>query len=198
MTITTINAVGFCAHYSEQGDWAFGRALTLAQSRNLKLNIFHFVQDPYKKAVTSMATMSPEERNRLVIGGEKELRLYYDDKLGDYLNAGFRLCEDNGWTELHRCICRREFQILFLPYPERDAEFAGRPLTAFAEALVCPAVLVGPARSDEVYLNAPAELVVEHLQLEGTGWSRLDSILKPAGRGDSIVAHPANEGLDCR
>ena len=49
-----------------------------------------------------------------------------------------------------------------------------------------------------IYLNDPATLLVEHLNLGAEGWSRLDSILRARGRGGSIVAHPANEGIHCR
>ena len=37
MTMTGVYAVGFCAHYSPQGDWAFNFALSLAQLGGLLL-----------------------------------------------------------------------------------------------------------------------------------------------------------------
>ena len=54
MTTTAIHAVGFCAHYSRQGDWAFQLALNMARAENLQLNIFHFFSDPYGEEKGSM------------------------------------------------------------------------------------------------------------------------------------------------
>lgn len=183
MTTTAVHAVGFCAHYSPQGDWAFRFALQMARTQNLQLNIFHFVQDPYRKKENAEASIQVANRDQLIVDREKELRFYYDEKLGDYLNAGFRLCEDNGWTELHRCMCKREFQVLVLAFPSYDAQFAGRPLTEFAYAFACPVVLVGPDRPGEVYLNSPAALLADRLPLEGVRWSRLGAVLAEARSG---------------
>jgi len=192
MTTTSLNAVGFCAHYSRQGDWAFRYALHLARRQDLQLNIFHFLRDPYGKEEFTADRLSAEDRERLAIGREKELRLYYDDRLGSYLKAGFRLCEDNGWTELHRCLCNREFQVLVLAYPEYEAQFVGKPLTRFAHSFVCPVVLVGPDHPDQFTLNNPAVLLSETLHLGNAKWSRLE----PAG----AVPVPGASGVaeECR
>ena len=40
MTIPTFNAVGFCANYSKQGDWAFDFALQISQTHKVQLNVF--------------------------------------------------------------------------------------------------------------------------------------------------------------
>ena len=50
MTIPTFNAVGFCANYSKQGDWAFDFALQISQTHKVQLNVFHFLKDPYDPA----------------------------------------------------------------------------------------------------------------------------------------------------
>ena len=44
MTTTAIESVGFCAHYSPQGDWAFDFALRLASRNSKRLNVFHFLK----------------------------------------------------------------------------------------------------------------------------------------------------------
>lgn len=95
---------------------------------------------------------------------EREARFHFEDKLGDYLEVGFRVCEGDEWHELHRCLSRHEFQVLVLPYPERDAVFAGAPIERFAEALVCPVVLVGPSARHEIRLNRPASLLADRLE----------------------------------
>jgi hypothetical protein len=173
MTTTAIDAVGFCAHYSRQGDWAFEFALGLASRHNKKLNIFHFLEDPYDPRGSYVVRLTPAELERYEIEREKELRLYYDSRLGDYLDAGFRLCDNDEWTELHRCLCKREFQILVLALPSYEATFAGVPLVEFADHFICPLVLVGPGSAEEKYLNSPAALLADKLGLGRGSWIRI-------------------------
>ncbi len=184
MTTAAFRSVGFCAHYSEQGDWAFRFALGLARQHRLQLNIFHFLRDPYGADPGRADPLSPSEKAQRILEREKELRFYYDERLGDYLEAGFRLCEDNGWTELHRCMCKREFQLLVLPFPRPGATFAGRPVTRFAAAFACPVVLVGPTRADEFRLNSPAALLAHRLPLRGLRWTPVE------GEGKIRVVRP--------
>ena len=173
MTTTAIQSVGFCAHYSPQGDWAFEYALGLSRSRNLQLNVFHFLADPYDPSDREAERMAPPERNRLAIERERELRLYYDSKLGDWVRVGFRLCEDREWLDLHRCLTRREFQVLVLGRPDYGVSFAGKPLEEFADTFVCPVVLIGPSSPTEFRLNSPARLISDKLGLP----TRLDGLL---------------------
>jgi len=166
MTTTNLRAVGFCAHYSQQGDWAFDFALRLAREKSLQLNVFHFLADPYDPGDTTGKGLSHREREKLAIEFERKLRLYYDDRAGDFLEVGFRLCEDNEWTELHRCLLKKEFQLLVLGYPGKDAMFSGKPITDFAAEWVSPVVLVGPGSRDELYLNSSAVLIADKLGLK--------------------------------
>lgn len=168
MTVQALRAVGFCAHYSQQGDWAFAYALGLSKSRSLQLNVFHFLADPYSRSSETAVLLSKGERSRLAIEKERELRMYYDELAGDYLEVGFRLCENNEWTELHRCLVKREFQVLVLGYTCEDALFGGKPILEFANAFVSPVVLVGPHRADEFFLNAAAVLMADRLGLGGS------------------------------
>jgi hypothetical protein len=142
---------------------------------DLQLNIFHFLKDPYRKEEGTGEPAPAESRAQLIVERERDLRFYYDDKLGDYVKAGFRLCEDNGWTELHRCMCKREFQVLVLAFPSYDAVFAGSPLTDFAFAFACPVILVGPGGPDEITLNSPAALLAHCLPLGDIRWSCLEA-----------------------
>jgi hypothetical protein len=167
MSTFTVRAVGFCAHYSRQGDWAFEFALRLARAGSLRLNVFHFLVDPYDPEARPPADLTPDERAALAIQLERDLRLYYDRRLGDYLDAGFRLCEDPEWTELHRCLTRREFQVLVLGYPREGSRFGGVPIEEFASSFVSPVVLVGPGSRREIRLNPPAALIRERLGLAG-------------------------------
>jgi hypothetical protein len=168
MTMTSLRGVGFCAHYSRQGDWAFELALGLARRNQLQLNIFHFLSDPYEPPDRTVRGLDPAEVQRVVVEKEKQLRLYYDPQLGDFLDVGFRLCEDREWIELHRCLTRQEFQVLVLPRPHLDATFGGKPLFEFLDRFVCPAVAVGPASHLDIRLNKPARLIAYRLGLEGS------------------------------
>lgn len=173
MTTTTIRAIGFCAHYSAQGDWAFDFALGLAQRGSFPLNVFHFLSDPYDPTDDTSRVLTPVARGRLAIEREKELRMYYDTRAGEYLSVGFRLCEDNEWTELHRCLLHREFQILVLGYVAPGVTFAGQPIEEFADSFISPVVLIGPDRPDQYRLNSRAALIAEQIGLAPGSWARI-------------------------
>jgi len=176
MAIPTLNAVGFCAHYSEQGDWAFDYALELSRRHGIRLNVFHFLSDPYDPDAEPPTDLSREELAQLRVEKERELRMYYDERAGDYLDVGFRLCEDNEWLELHRCLVEREFQILVLGNLGPEARFASKPMEEFAESFVCPVVLVGPSGPKQFLLNGAAALINEKLGLPENTWHRLELI----------------------
>lgn len=170
MTVPRLRAVGFCAHYSRAGDWAFDYALRLSRLHGLQLNVFHFLTDPYDPADEGPGRMSKEERAKLIVERERELRMYYDERAGDYLDVGFRLCEDNEWTELHRCLLIREFQVLVLGYPDAAAMFAGRPIEEFADAFVSPVVLVGPDNESQIRVNSRAVIIRDRLGIPDENW----------------------------
>jgi hypothetical protein len=173
MTMLRINAVGFCAHYSLQGDWAFDYALKLSKALGVQLNVFHFLADPYDPDDLPPEDLSTPEMARMIVDRERELRMYYDERAGDYLEVGFRLCEDNEWRELHRCLADQEFQILILGYPGREARFAGKPMEEFADSFVCPVVLVGPDEPEQFHLNAGAALIHDQLELPEGRWEKI-------------------------
>ena len=177
MTTTRIDAVGYCALYSPQGDWAFEFALALSRAKSLRLNIFHFLADPYDPPAAKEIPSDPDSRAQRIIDREREMRLYYDPKLGDYLDVGFRLCEDRGSFELHRCLMKREFQVLVLARPDYGVNFAGKPLEEFADSFVCPVVLIGPSSPTEFRLNSQARLISDRLGLP----TRLDAAWRESG-----------------
>ena len=70
---------------------------------------------------------------------EKEVRFYYDEMLGDFVNVGFRLCEGDEDPELRRCLLiRREYDVLVLAYEGHHCHFGVRSIEEFAESM--PAV----------------------------------------------------------
>ena len=165
MAIPTFNAVGFCAHYSKQGDWAFNLALELSKAHNVRLNVFHFLTDPFDPDDLSVQNLSRSELEKLAVKEEKKLRLYYDELAGEYIDVGFRVCYDKSWTELHRCLVIREFQILVLGYIEKGVYFASKPIEEFADSFISPVILVGPDNPDQLFLNSRAVLIADNLGL---------------------------------
>ena len=135
MTIPRIDAVGFCAHYSRQGDWAFEFALEFSRANSLQLNVFHFLSDPYGPSNEPGHAYTTQELSRIAFDKERELRMYYDRRARDYLEVGFRLCLDDSWRELHRCLLGREFQVLVLAKPEKDTTFCGEPIEILANRM---------------------------------------------------------------
>ncbi len=175
MTIPRIESVGFCAHYSEQGDWAFEYALGLCRLNDLRLNVFHFLSSPYEPDDGSMQELPRNELDRIAVERERELRLYYDRMAGDYLEVGFRLCYDDSWTELHRCLMAREFQLLVLAVPGDDTRFARYTIEEWAETFISPVVLVGPG-PDRFRLNSRAALLVDRLGIPAGEWSIIQGV----------------------
>ena len=174
MAIPTYNAIGFCAHYSQQGDWAFDYALKLSEMSGFQLNVFHFLKDPYDPKDKGVENLNREQIETLAIEKEKKLRMYYDKRAGEYLKVGFRVCYDDSWTELHRCLIIREFQLLVLGYPEYGSTFAKIPIEEFAQKFISPVVLVGPEKSDQYWLNNSAMLLINKLELEQGNYKKLE------------------------
>ena len=159
MAIPTFNALGFCAHYSKPGDWAFNFALQLSKRHNVKLNVFHFLQDPYDPNYSKPKHLTRSEIEKIAIDEEKKLRLYYDKLAGEYLNVGFRECFEDSWTELHRCLKISEFQLLILGYTKKSAAFVRKPIEEFANDFISPVILVGPKNPQQLCLNHQAALL---------------------------------------
>jgi hypothetical protein len=172
MTVRRLSGVGYCASFSPVGDWAFEFAFGLARRYEIRLNIFFFPHFPFKKHATR------GRRGERLLMGEKEkielerrVRLYYDDKLGDFVNVGFRLCEGDEDPELRRCLLiRKDYDVLVLAYEHRGGLFGTRSIEEFADGMPCPIVLVGPDQRDEVHLNTPAKLWAETLGLNEGEW----------------------------
>lgn len=178
MTMVTIDSVGLCAHYSPTGDRAFRYALSMARGYGLRLNIFSFLQDPFEPHDPTWRSSSipRETKQKLIIEADRRMRLYYEDRLGDYLDVGFKVCEEREEVELRRCILRREYQVLVVPYHEQGGSFGNLPIEEFATHFAAPVVLVGPWRRVRYYLNPPATLIADKLHLyEGT-WRSLPPI----------------------
>jgi len=155
MTSIAVKDVGFCARLSRQGDWAFEYALSVAKRLESRLNIFYFAQLDRSPTTWPLNKLDEDE----LVALDRRVREYYDEKLGDFVEAGFRVCEGLVDTELRRCLFRREYQVMVLPYPGYGAKFGDESIETFAYRFNGPVVLVGPERPGQLHLNPPARLV---------------------------------------
>jgi len=168
MTIQRIRGVGYCARMTRSGNWAFNYALDLAVEHDVELDIFFFPTPPCRPHAArgrrgELAELSEEEKIRT----EKDVRLYYDEILGDFVNVGFRLCVGDEDPELRRCLLvRKEYDVLVLAYEGYHCRFGTRTIEEFAESMPCPTVLVGPERPKQFFTNTPAGIWIHRLGLE--------------------------------
>lgn len=175
-----MQGIGLCAIFSQQGDWAFDYALFLARKHKTRLNVFHFLESPYairrdvvfvdaKKEKTAVVT--PE----LIAEKDKELRMTYDDRLGEYTNVGFRLCEGNDEWELKKCFKRGEYDVLVIGYQAKGAKFGGTTtIEEFGRKFHGPLVLVGPDAPDHYYVNEKAREMLKDLNIPEGKWEPLN------------------------
>jgi hypothetical protein len=175
MTVQNLNGVGCCARLDTVGDWAFDVALSLARQHSVVLNIFFF-PEPCGEAHPTHGRRGEllDLRDEAKVELEKKVRLYYEDRLGDFVEVGFRLCEGDEEPELRRClIMRRDYDLLVLPYPSRAHRFGGRPIEEFAQAMPCPTFLVGPDSENQLFVNSPARMWMDRLGLQGADWQEI-------------------------
>jgi len=168
MTAFSIEKVGLVAHYSEQGDWAFNAAFEFARRQDIQLNTFYFLRSsfdmPQDKAPGEAP--APEITDKLVIAAERKLREYYDERLGDYVKAGFKVCESVRHNlELRSCLMKQDFHILYIPYLYSGVPFGNMPIEEFAFRFHAPVVLVGPESENEFHVNPPAHMAMEAIHL---------------------------------
>jgi hypothetical protein len=168
---------------TRSGDWAFDYALALAVQHDVRLDIFFFPTPPGRPHAPrgrrgELAELSEEEKTQI----EKDVRLYYDELLGDVVNVGFRLCEGDEDPELRRCfLIRREYDILVLPYEGHHCPFGSKTIEEFAESMPCPTVLVGPERPDQLYVNELSDLWIDRLGLEGRDYRKVKDVVADSG-----------------
>ena len=175
-----MNGIGLCATFSRQGDWAFDYALSLARSHETRLNIFHFLESPYtlRRDVVFVdaeknktAPVTPE----LIAEKDRELRMGFDGKLGDYVDVGFRLCEGVHEIELRKCFKKGDYEVLVIGYQSKGASFGGTTtIEEFCKKFHGPVVLVGPDSPNMFYINEAAQKIVDSLNIPEGKWSLLN------------------------
>lgn len=171
--------IGLCSHYSRQGDWAFHYAFSLARKHDIQLNIFHWLESPFRFRRDFVYADDKKEKlvrvtNELIAKKELELREYYDFWLEDFVKVGFRLCEGNEGAELLRCLHRKEYDLLVLGYVERGADFGGEPIEKFAAKFRVPVIMVGPDKPNSYHLNKRAVEIVDQLGVKEGDWKLIE------------------------
>ena len=184
MTTLTLKSIGLCAHFSPVGDRAMRYALALAKRYQLQLNIFAFPHSPFEPPDQDTPQgIQDEEREKNLVLADRQLRMYYEDRLGDYLDVGFRVCEGQEGVELRRCLKRGEYELLVIPYLETGGTFGNMPIEEFATHFLAPVVLVGRWRKVRYYLNAQAVLLADKLNLFRGTWRKLNDVDASCGIG---------------
>src|SRR5690606_38587424 len=89
---------------------------------------------------------------------EKQLRMYYDPKLGDFTNAAFKLCEGQYQVELVRCFRKHLLDLVVMGYqPSGEESGPGNlPLEEFAKKLSYPLIIAGRDGPGTYLLNRKA------------------------------------------
>jgi hypothetical protein len=175
-----IKTIGFCTHFSDTCEWAFDYAFRLAQNHDLKLNICRWLDSPYlirrnqvytNDAHRTVSHVTPELLARL----ELQLRQYYDPRLGDYLNVGFKLCEGFYQVELARCLHREEIDLVVMGCRGPQVRVPGeKPPDEFARLLGHPMIIVGCEGPDSYLLNREAAALLDFLELPAGKWKVLE------------------------
>jgi len=174
------SGVGLCAIFSRQGDWAFDYALQLARHHSARLNIFYFLESPYKMRRDIVFSDADKKETvpvtpDLIARRDQELRETFEERLGDYVDVGFRLCEGNSEWEMKKCFKRGQYEVLVIGYNQQNADFGGTTtIEAFAEKFRGPVVLVGPDAPDSFYINHHAHLRLPDLIIPEGKWNLLE------------------------
>jgi hypothetical protein len=162
MTTPNIDKIGLVHDYSKQGEWSLSAALRLAHNCPAALNVYYFLQSPYAvpRDVTPAKLPKRSYDSATLVRTERALREHFEERLGDFEEVRFRVCEDGRHNrELRRCLLHREYRLLIIPYLQAGASFANMSIEEFAYRFAAPVLLVGPDREDQLWLNRFAAVV---------------------------------------
>jgi hypothetical protein len=176
-----MTTVGFCTHFTQADDWAFDYALELARRHNWQLNICHWLHSPYKlrRDIVQNDLFKPDGEApltpQLLVRFERQLREFYDERLGDFTNVAFKLCEGIYQLELARCLRQNLLDLVVMGYqhPQEELEPGTLPLEEFALHLQHPLVIVGCQGPNSFLLNPKAIEWMAKLNLPSGSWAPL-------------------------
>ncbi|MEW6404283.1 MAG: hypothetical protein AB1649_20995 [Chloroflexota bacterium] len=177
--------IGFCTHFTQTDSWAFDYALRLARSHNWQLTVCHWLNSPYNLRRDVVYSSLHEKANlqpvtpRLLTRLELELRMYYDPRLADFTQIGFKLCEGMYQVELVRCLRQNLLDLVIMGYQRSDEDTTSgeQPLEEFALHLPYPMVIVGPDSPNQFILNEAAQKWLNELGLPQGSWRSVSSAM---------------------
>ena len=176
--------IGLCTHFSQSDEWAFDFALELVRKQGWQLTICHWLNSPYSLR-RDMVYPTLHEGGEpqpitpaLLTKLELELRQYFEPKLGNFTDVGFKLCEGMYQVELARCFRQNLLDLVVLGYPPTDPETSNeQPLEEFAAHLNYPLVIVGPDTPDHFMLNQAAQGWLDELQIQENSWQAVELVV---------------------
>lgn len=177
--------VGLCTHLSQTDEWAFNFALELVLRRGWQLTICHWLNSPYnlRRDIVYPSLQNEDEEPqpitpKLLTQLELELRQYYDEKLGDFTNVAFKLCEGMYQVELIRCFRQNLLDLVVIGYqPDEQTTSFEKPLEDFAAQLSYPLVIVGPDDPNRFLLNQASQSWLDELHLPDGTWQVIEPVM---------------------
>jgi hypothetical protein len=174
--------LGLCTHFTQTDEWAFNFAFSQARRHGWQMNICHWLHSPYqlRRDLVQGDLFLPGEpapaTPKLLTHLERQLREYYDPKLGDYTDVAFKLCEGQYQVELVRCLRKNLLDLVVMGYQLADQEMdaGSQPLEIFAYKLQFPLILVGRDGPQSILLNAKAVEWLDQLRLPEGSWEMLE------------------------
>ena len=173
MTTPRIKKIGLVYDFSQPGDWALSAALHLGRARRSALNVYYFLESPYRVAYEVAPAELPNTKydSATLVQKERELREHFEERLGDFEEVRYRICESGRHNkELRRCLLHREYQLLIIPYLREGVCFGNMPIEEFAYRFAAPVMLVGPEQEDQVRLNPFATVMHASRRLVFQPW----------------------------
>lgn len=176
-----MTTIGLCTHFSQSDEWAFEYALKVAKENQWKMIICHWLESPYslRRDMVEDDLFQPTSTvpvdEKLLVKLEYQLREYYDQKLGDFTDVAFKLCEGNYQVELTRCFRQNLLDLVVMGYqPQQDDhESSDQPQELFALDCDFPLIIVGAEGPGSFLINPKAVQWKASLHLEEGSWKEI-------------------------
>lgn len=176
-----MKSIGICTQFNQSDDWAFDLGLQMARLGDHKLVICHWLKSPYRLrrdivqndlfSPTGTVVITPALRNQF----EYQLRECFDERLGNFTNVAFKLCEGQYQVELSRCFHQHLLDLVLMGQETESQEPSGgvRTQMEFAASFEHPIILVGIDGPNSYWLNSYADQVIAQYRLP-SGWRRVE------------------------
>lgn len=176
-----MKSIGICTQFTQSDDWAFDLGLQMARLGAHKLVICHWLQSPYRLrrdivnddlfSPNGTVAITPALRTRF----EYQLRECFEERLGDFTEVAFKLCEGQYQVELARCFRQHLLDNVLMGYQPEANDMPGGvlPQAEFAASFQHPVVLVGVDGEKSFWLNPQAADEVE-VYIYPEDWRRVE------------------------